>query len=438
MRTRHSIQHYFYSARTRLGQTGQGVTSRWLGGVWRALGERITALHPRWALNLWTAAARLGDAKAAFLVGEAVLNGRGATNRPATAAHWYRQAAQAGHVRAQCRLAQLHLGGYSEAVLRNEALFALPAEPQEPDYAAALPWAHAAAQTGDAEGQTLLGQILANAPPELRDEAASIAAYAAAAAQRHAPAQLGLGIALLLRARSPEDWETAYKEIAAAAEAGLPAAYYLLGLCAEKGLGQTPDTAAAQKHYTVAAEAGIVAAQTRLGCMLINARASNLVGETWLRRAALRGDTEAATLVGQLHAGDAEAVQWFRMAAEGGGLTGAFNYARCLATGSGVPRDMAGATFWLTNAAEAGFAEAQAALGAAHIDGQDVPRDIRRAKLWLLRAAKTGHAGAMFTLGVLYINTSTSSVGRTAARRWLEKAATNGHALAPVLLAKTQ
>ena len=273
-------------------------------------------------------------------------------------------------MRAQCRLAQLHLGGYSEAVLRNEALFALPAEPQEPDYAAALPWAHAAAQTGDAEGQTLLGQILANPPPELRDEAASIAAYAAAAAQRHAPAQLGLGIALLLRARSPEDWETAYKEIAAAAEAGLPAAYYLLGLCAEKGLGQTPDTAAAQKHYTVAAEAEIVAAQTRLGCMLINARASNLVGETWLRRAALRGDTEAATLVGQLHAGDAEAVQWFRMAAEGGGLTGAFNYARCLATGSGVPRDMAGATFWLTNAAEAGFAEAQAALGAAHIDGR--------------------------------------------------------------------
>lgn len=413
------------------------MTSPWLG-LLRVAGERIAPHHPGWALKLWAAAARRGDAESAFLVGEAVLNGRGAASHPAATAHWYRMAAEAGHVRAQCRLAQLHLGGYSEAVLRNEALFATPAAPQTPDYAAALPWTQAAAATGDAEGQTLLGQILGNGPPELRDGAASLAAYAAAAAQAHAPGQLGLGIALLLRARSVEDWEAARKEITAAAEAGLPAASYLLGLCAEQGLGQTPDATAARTHYTTAAEAGIIAAQTRLGRMLTNARASDLVGETWLRRAALRGDTEAAMLVGLLHAEDSEAARWFRMAAEADGPAGAFNYARCLATGSGVPRDLAGAAFWLTKAAEAGFAEAQTALGVAYIDGQGMPHDLRRAKLWLLRAANAGHAGAMFTLATLYINTSTMPAAQAAARRWLQQAADLGHHLAPLLLDRLQ
>lgn len=178
---------------------GGGLSAR-LPALWRRLGERLAARRPAWARKLWAAAAGKGDAEAAFLLGEAIVNGHGAASHPANAARWYRQAAEDGHVRAQCRMAQLHLGGFTDAVLRDEALFAQAVEPQAPDYAAALPWARAAAATGDAEGQTLLGQILGNGPPELHDAAGSIEAYSAAAAQDFAPARLGYGIALMLRA----------------------------------------------------------------------------------------------------------------------------------------------------------------------------------------------------------------------------------------------
>lgn len=419
---------------------GGGLSAR-LPALWRRLGERLAARRPAWARKLWAAAAGKGDAEAAFLLGEAIVNGHGAASHPANAARWYRQAAEDGHVRAQCRMAQLHLGGFTDAVLRDEALFAQAVEPQAPDYAAALPWARAAAATGDAEGQTLLGQILGNGPPELHDAAGSIEAYSAAAAQDFAPARLGYGIALMLRAWGDADWAAATAELEAAAEAGLAAARYLLGLCAEEGLGQARDADTARAHYIAAAEGGVVPAQARLGRMLLETRLRPndvLNGETWLRRAGRHGDAEAATLVGLLHADDLEAVQWFQMAAESGGMAGAFNYARCLAAGAGVPRNAVEAAHWLGRAAESGLAEAQASLGAAYIDGQGVMRDARRARLWLLRAAKAGHGGAMFTLGVLYTNENASAARRKAGRDWLAQAAHQGHGLAPVLLAQIQ
>ena len=69
-------------------------------------------------------------------------------------------------------------------------------------------------------------------------------------------------------------------------------------------------------------------AQARLGLLLLEGRGGPvdlLNGETWLRRAALGGDGEAAALLGDIYARDgalppnyAEAARWFRIAAERG------------------------------------------------------------------------------------------------------------------------
>jgi TPR repeat protein len=83
----------------------------------RARAERLSEAAPERAFALFAAAAEAGDAEAAFTVGERYLEGKGALRHPFEAARWYRRAAEAGHLRAQCRLAQLHLLGLPQAVV---------------------------------------------------------------------------------------------------------------------------------------------------------------------------------------------------------------------------------------------------------------------------------------------------------------------------------
>ena len=89
--------------------------------------------------------------------------------------------------------------------------------------------------------------------------------------------------------------------------------------------------------------------------------------ERWRERAAEAGDPRAQRDLAKLlqmgavssHAGEPPPVhEWFERAAEQGDLTGAFNYAVCLAEGIGVPRNNERAAFWLKRAAE-GVVDAQ-------------------------------------------------------------------------------
>ena len=84
---------------------------------------------------------------------------------------------------------------------------------------------------------------------------------------------------------------------------------------------------------------------------------------------------------------DAEAVRWYRLAAEQGhagaqGLLGVM-----YADGRGVPQDNAEAARWFRLAAEQGHASAQGLLGAMYSDGRGVPQDDETAHVWLNLAA---------------------------------------------------
>ncbi len=65
--------------------------------------------------------------------------------------------------------------------------------------------------------------------------------------------------------------------------------------------------------------------------------------------------------------------------------------------GQGVPQDYAEAVKWYRMAAEQGDAKAQSNLGFMYDNGQGVPQDYAEAAKWFRLAAEQGDADAQFT-----------------------------------------
>ena len=71
----------------------------------------------------------------------------------------------------------------------------------------------------------------------------------------------------------------------------------------------------------------------------------------------------------------AEAVRWYRKAAEQGDAQAQNDLGRCYATGTGVPQDAVEAVAWYRKAAEQGNAEGQFNLAICYRDGTGVAKD---------------------------------------------------------------
>jgi S1-C subfamily serine protease len=72
--------------------------------------------------------------------------------------------------------------------------------------------------------------------------------------------------------------------------------------------------------------------------------------------------------------------------------------------GRGVPKDSAEAVKWYRKAAEQGFAPAQVDLGAMYHNGDGVLKDSAEAVKWFRKAADQGDSSAQSNLGVMYFN----------------------------------
>ena len=140
------------------------------------------------------------------------------------------------------------------------------------------------------------------------------------------------------------------------------------------------DYATALAEFTPLAEVGLVTAQYYLGRMYQN-------GEGVLRNYA-------------------EAIKWYRRAAEAGGASpqtlSAYLFrpraqselGRMYANGKGVLQDYVAAARWYRLAAEAGIAEAQNRLGGMYERGEGVPQDYRLSYMWFNLAAAQGYEDA--------------------------------------------
>ncbi len=83
----------------------------------------------------------------------------------------------------------------------------------------------------------------------------------------------------------------------------------------------------------------------------------------------------------------AEAVKWYRLAAEQGDAGAQYNLGDMYANGQGVPQDYAEAVKWYRLPPSRAMPHAQYNLGVMYDNGQGVPQDYVQAHMWFNLAA---------------------------------------------------
>jgi len=88
---------------------------------------------------------------------------------------------------------------------------------------------------------------------------------------------------------------------------------------------------------------------------------------------------------------DAEAIRWYRLAADQGNASAQYNLGVMYRRGDGVPQDYAEAIRWYRLAADQGNASAQYNLGIMYGQGQGVLQDNVMAHMWYNIASANGN-----------------------------------------------
>ncbi len=179
---------------------------------------------------------------------------------------------------------------------------------------------------------------------------------------------------------------------------------FYIGKCYFQGNGVAKDEAEAVKWYRKAAEQGHVKAQNNLGmCYALGEGVAQDYGE---------------------------AVKWFRKAAEQGYAGAQNNLGLCCEKGQGVAQDKTEAVKWYRKAAEQGVAQAQCGLGTCYAKGKGVAQDYGEAVRWYRKAAEQGDAVAQCNLGWCYAKGEGVAQDYVEAAKWYRKAAEQGYAAA--------
>jgi hypothetical protein len=132
----------------------------------------------------------------------------------------------------------------------------------------------------------------------------------------------------------------------------------------------------------------------------------------------------------------AEAVKWYRLAADQGLANAQFNLGVWSEHGTGVVKDAAEAARWYRLAAIQGHASAQCNIGVCYADGTGVVKDAAEAARWYRLAAIQGHASAQYNIGVYYEDGTGVVKDAAEAVRWYRLAADQGDADAQTALAE--
>ena len=155
----------------------------------------------------------------------------------------------------------------------------------------------------------------------------------------------------------------------------------------------------------------------------------------WFRKAADQGDRDAETVVGSFYQNGwgvpqdyAQAAIWYRKAAGQGNATAQFELGWFYLSGEGVVRDYAQAMTWLRKAADHGFPQAESDIGLLYEKGWGVPQDYGQAMAWYRKAADQDDALAQNSVGWFYQNGQGVAQDYGKAVAWYRKAAEQGHA----------
>ncbi len=136
--------------------------------------------------------------------------------------------------------------------------------------------------------------------------------------------------------------------------------------------------------------------------MLVNtAYASEFEGTLELAK---KGDVIAQYHLGLMYdlvENDAEAVKWYRKAADQGLADAQYHLGVMYANGLGVPENDAEAVKWHRKAADQGDASAQYNLGFMYANGHGVPANFIRGYLWWSMAKTQGEESAAKDINTL-------------------------------------
>jgi len=155
----------------------------------------------------------------------------------------------------------------------------------------------------------------------------------------------------------------------------------------------------------------------------------------WYKKAADQGNVDAQTRIGFMYSHGqgvkkdyVEAVKWFREASEQGNAPAQSHLGSMYALGLGVTKDYAEALKWFRMAADQGDAPAQVLLSGMYLDGEGVPKDTKEAIKWLRMAADQGYDFAQVSMGIAYRNGEGVPRDIEEATKWFKKAADQGNA----------
>lgn len=153
-----------------------------------------------------------------------------------------------------------------------------------------------------------------------------------------------------------------------------------------------------------------------------------------LQEKAESGDADAQDLYGRLFyfkKDYANALYWFKKAAEQNNSGAQFALGVCYEKGEGVEEDLTEAAKWYKLSAEQGNKRAQVNLGSLYLDGKGVNKDYQEAVKWLTLSADQNYGEAQYKLGLCYINGYGVKKDLTEAKRLFNLAESNGYIVAP-------
>lgn len=316
------------------------------------------------ALEAVQRAAEGGDLTAQHYLGYCYASGDRVLKDGATAVKWYTRAGDAGYLPSLSNLGLLYQRG--DGVSR--------------DLAQALKLYHRAADAGWKQAQANIGILYRDGLGVARDPIEALKWFRLAAAQGHTVAMVEIGRAYRFGQGVEKDSSAAITWFEKAAAQGEPLAELNLGLIYE----DEGNLEKAVESYRQTAEHGLADAMWVMHNLYENAtgvKKDLLEAERWLLKGAEAGSPRAQTALGYHHQFPPS---------ETGSRVG------------DTPASMAEAVKWYRRAAEQNWADAQYRLSACYLDGKGVEQDEEQGLELMRAAADQGHAKALFELSELY------------------------------------
>lgn len=222
-------------------------------------------------------------------------------------------------------------------------------------------------------------------------------------------AQLMLGSAYDAGKGVAKDGAEAVRWYRRAAEQGDTTAQSIMGGMYLNGDDVEKDISTGLEWYRKAAEKGDIAAKVMLGGIYAN---SEFVPNDTAEAVVWYSSAFSANSLTRSQAEKyAKELRWFLSVAEigdGDVLLNVANLFNC--TNGGLPQDSAEAVRWYRLAADKGNEEALCFIGKMYETGDGVEQDFSEAMRWYQLAAERGNAGAMFNIGSMYTRSQGVSV----------------------------